>query len=182
MAPWTTFKWSDRPQEVINITCMFIGPDKKEWAKRNLIWRAVWGQLHTGHARVSCLINVLGVNFGEGCEALGCLCRVVRAQGSSFIKGPQRNMHLLTNRASKSRQILMFVCLQKDARQCLTPQSSTVLIVLVIDQHQLLTSTMRTVKLLVSQHCLASFWRQTNFRISLNLATWLETNTIISQD
>ena len=44
-----------------------------------------------------------------------------------------------------------------------------------IDQYNEYTSPV------ASQHCLASFWRQTNIKISPDLATWLQTNIEISQ-
>ena len=80
--------------------------------------------------------------------------------------------------APKSREILMFVFLQKDAKQCCESQSSITLIVQVSDevsdQHnesdralsltalfgvflKSPTSTMSAIELCDSQHCLASF-------------------------
>ena len=56
-------------------------------------------------------------------------------------------MMFVRNQLAKSGEILMFVCLQRDAKQCCDATK--------------LDRTMSTIEL-----CLASFWRQTNIKIS----------------
>ena len=69
----------------------------------------------------------------------------------------------------------MFVCLQKDARQCCDATNDNfILTVQFVDQHN------EGNRFVTSQHCLASFWAQTNIKISRDLTPWLQTNPIIS--
>ena len=78
------------------------------------------------------------------------------------------------NLVAKSHEILMFVCLQKDAKQSCS-QSSVALMVPVNNCCHWPTQRVQLSKV-ASQHCLASFWRQTNIKISWDLATRLQTN------
>ena len=64
--------------------------------------------------------------------------------------------------------LMRFWCLfvsKKTPNNAVTPQSSTVLIVLVDDGSRRPAQWVRS-SFAASQHCLASFWRQTNIKIS----------------
>ena len=81
-------------------------------------------------------------------------------------------MNLPQYTTTQSHEILMFVCLQKAAKQCC---DVTKLGCTHRSGRRLRLRPKRWVQpsFVTSQHCLASFWRQTNIKISWDLATWV---------
>ena len=71
-----------------------------------------------------------------------------------------------SNSEPKSCEILMFVCLQKDAKQCCDATKNDRTHCVGQQPAQWVLS-----RFVASQHCLASFWRQTNIKISPDLVT-----------
>ena len=65
--------------------------------------------------------------------ALGRTVIVLRPLGTGMHS--ECKSHVSSNREPKSCEILMFVYLQKDAKQCFDATNLTVLIVLVYDRH-----------------------------------------------
>ena len=85
------------------------------------------------------------------------------------------------NQLVKSREILMFVCLQKDAKQCCdaTKFDSTHC---AGQRRQSLTSTMSTIKLCCITALFGIFLGTNKHQNLAMLTTWLQANIIISQD
>ena len=75
-----------------------------------------------------------------------------------------RLLLLLVYGAFKSCEILMFVCLEKDAKQCCDAAELAYARCAGQRPAQRVQSSSAA-----SKHCLASFWRQTNIKISRDL-------------